>query len=356
MLLDDEKSIARIDSGNVRASIMALPDQIASAFADASRIRVPASYQNADQVVVAGMGGSSLPADLVRSVYGSALRVPFSFINGYELPGSVGRNSVVILSSYSGTTEEVLACFKDAKKRHAKIMGITSGGPLAALLRRVKAPAYIFNPKHNPSKQPRMGLGYLATGLIVLLDKIHALAVDPTDLAGLADRVRAYVARYSPRVPMRANTAKLMAQALIGTVPVIVSAEHLSGNGHILQNQIHEGPKQFCVAFPLPELNHHLMEGLKFPKEMRQLLAFLFIGSDRYSDRMTRRVLATEKVAAKQGLGYNSWDATDATRLGQACETLVFGSWVSFYMAMQNRTNPSNIPWVNFFKKEIAKR
>jgi len=283
------------------------------------------------------------------------LRVPFSFINDYKLPGSVGRDSVVIVSSYSGTTEEVLACFKEAKKRRAKIMGITSGGPLAEMLRRAKAPSYIFAPKYNPSKQPRMGLGYMATALLVLLDKIRALAVDPTDLGSLADRVRAFVAAYAVRVPMRTNTAKLMAHALAGTIPVIVSAEHLAANGHILQNQIHEGPKQFCVAFPLPELNHHLMEGLKFPNEIKRLLAFLFIGSDLYSDRLARRVLATEKVVAKQGLGYNSWNASDATRLGQAFETLVFGSWTSFYMAMQNRTDPSNIPWVNFFKKEIAR-
>lgn len=355
MLLDDEKSIARIDAGNVRASIEALPDQIASAFADANRVRVPASYKNIDQVVVAGMGGSSLPADLVRSVYGSAMRVPFSFINGYELPGSVGKNSVVVVSSYSGTTEETLACFKDARKRYAKIIGITTGGPLAKMLSRAKVPAYIFNPKYNPSRQPRMGLGYMVTALIVLLDKIHALAVDSADLAGLADRVRAYTAEYAVRVPMRSNQAKLMAHALAGTLPIIVSAEHLSANGHILQNQIHESPKQFCAAFPLPEMNHHLMEGLRFPKEINQLLAFLFIGSNLYSNRLMRRVLATEKVVAKQGLGYNSWDASDSTRLGQAFETLAFGSWLSFYMAMQNRANPSNIPWVNFFKKEIAR-
>jgi glucose/mannose-6-phosphate isomerase len=355
MLLDDEKTIARIDSGKVRASIESLPDQIASAFAEASRIRVPASYKNIDQVVVAGMGGSSLPADMVKSVYGSALRVPFSFINDYKLPGSVGKKSVVILSSYSGTTEETLACLKDALKRGAKIMGIAAGGPLAKMLKRAKAPAYIFDPAQNPSRQPRMGLGYMAVGLLVLLDKINAITVDPADLGNLADRVRAYVAEYAARVPMRTNMAKLMAHALLDTVPVVVSAEHLSANGHILQNQINESAKQFCVAFPLPELNHHLMEGLKFPKEFVKRLAFLFIGSDLYSDRLARRVLVTEKVVAKQGLGYNSWNASDRTRLGQTFETLVFGSWVSFYMAMQNRANPSDIPWVDFFKKELAR-
>jgi len=354
MLLDDEKSIAMIDAGNVRASIDALPDQIASAYAEASRLRVPVSYENADQVVVAGMGGSSLPAHLVQSVYGSVLRVPFSFINGYTLPGSVGKKSVVILSSYSGTTEEVLACFKDAQKRGARIVGIASGGALAKALSRAKAPAFIFDPIHNPCHQPRMGLGYMVTGLIVILEKLGVLTAG-AELATVAERLRADISEYSINVPSRSNPAKLMASALNGTVPVIISAEHLIGNGHIMQNQIHESPKQFCAAFPLPELNHHLMEGLAFPKDTARLLSFVFLESDLYSKRLAIRVKATQKVLAKQGYGYNSWSASSATRLEQAYEALAFGSWLSFYMAIQNRTNPSNIPWVNFFKKELSK-
>jgi hypothetical protein len=68
MLIDDAKTIARLDSGNVRDSISALPDQIAVAWRDARKVFVPASYKNADQVVVCGMGGSSLPAHIINSV------------------------------------------------------------------------------------------------------------------------------------------------------------------------------------------------------------------------------------------------------------------------------------------------
>jgi glucose/mannose-6-phosphate isomerase len=355
MLLDDEKTIARIDSGNVRASILALPDQLEVAWRDAQQVRVPASYQDADQIVVAGMGGSALPAHIIQSVYGGALRVPFCFINGYALPGSVGKNSVVIISSYSGTTEETIACFKDAQKRRAKIMGITSGGPLAKMLKKAKALSYIFDPVHNPCGQPRMGLGYMTAGLLALINSFQDFGLDLDEVTALPDRLRALSAQWSMEMPMRNNPAKLMTHALAGTVPVIVSAEHLIGNGHVLQNQIHESPKQFCAAFPLSEMNHHLMEGLKFPDSMRTTLGFLFIGSELYSERLQRRIKATEKVLAKQGYGFNFWEATEPTCLGQAFEALAFGSWLSFYMAMQNRANPSSIPWVDFFKKELAR-
>lgn len=355
MLLDDEKSIARIDSGNVRSSIEALPDQIEAAWSEARKVVVPAKYSKADQIIVAGMGGSSLPADMIKSVYGGALRVPFSFVNGYDLPASAGKNSVVMLSSYSGTTEETLSCFAQAKKRNAKILGITSGGALMKLLRRAKAPAYVFNPVHNPCRQPRLGLGYLVSGMLGLLNSFERLPGLAAEFASLPARLRRLSSAWSVASPMRDNHAKLMAQALLGTVPVIVSSEHLAANGHVLQNQIQESAKQFCAAFPLPELNHHLMEGLRFPGSVRAELGFLFIASGLYGERIRRRILATQKVLAKQGYGFNAWEATEETRLGQAFETLAFGSWLSFYMAMQNRANPSDIPWVDFFKKELAR-
>ena len=354
MILDDGKTIARLDSGNVRASINALPDQIASAWREARKVRVPASYRNADQIVVAGMGGSTLGAHLIQSVFGDALKAPFCFVNDYKLPGSVGRKSVVILSSYSGATEETLACGRDALRRRAKVMGITSGGLLAKFLKKQKVPAYIFETTYNPCKQPRLGLGYMVVGLLAFLKSMRAADISAAEVNKLSDLLRTLSAKWSPKVPTRSNFAKLMAHALAGTVPVIVSAEHLIGNGHILQNQIHESAKQFSVAFPLPELNHHLMEGLAYPKEMKKLLAFVFIDSSLYGERIARRMKITQKVLAKQGYGYNGWQASAPTPLGQAFETLAFGSWVSFYMAIQNRIDPSNIPWVDFFKKELG--
>jgi glucose/mannose-6-phosphate isomerase len=355
MLLDDEKTIARIDAGNVRASIEALPDQIEVAWRDARKVVVPASYRKADQIVVVGMGGSSLPAHILNSIYGSALRVPFVFFNGYHLPGSVGKNSVVVASSYSGTTEETISCFKEAKKRGAKILGITSGGTLAKTLKAAKAPSYVFDPVYNFCRQPRLGLGYMTAGLLGLLSLFQDFGLDTDDVARLPDSLRRHSSAWGTAAPPRENSAKLIAHALAGTVPVIVSAEHLSGNGHVLQNQIHESAKQFCAFFPLPELNHHLMEGLKNPDSLRATLGFLFLDSDLYAERIGHRVRATQKVLAKQGYGYNSWEATESTRLGQAFEALQFGSWLSFYMAIQNRANPSDIPWVNFFKKELAR-
>jgi glucose/mannose-6-phosphate isomerase len=354
MILDDAKIIAELDAGRVRDSLSALPNQIDAALREAPRVKFAAAYKKSSEIVVAGMGGSTLGAHLVKSVYGNSMSVPFCFINDYRLPGSVGKNSVVILSSYSGTTEETLSCFNEAKARGAKICGIASGGPLAAKLKKAKAPAYIFSPKFNPGNQPRMGLGYMFAGLVsflVSMNKIPTKALAELAVAGLY--VRQTSKNWEMETPGAVNSAKILARELAEKIPIIVSAEHLVANAHILQNQIHEGPKQFCAAFPLPELNHHLMEGLQFPKTASSELVFLFLNSDLYSKKLAKRVSITEKVVAKQNFQHINWQPNSKTKIGQALETLSFGGWMSFYMAMENRVNPSFIPWVNFFKKEL---
>jgi glucose/mannose-6-phosphate isomerase len=354
MLLDDAKTIARLDKGNVRASIDALPDQVGDAWREASSVSVPKAFRNVTNIVVAGMGGSTLGAHLIQSVMSDTIRVPFSFVNDYHLPASVGKKSLVILSSYSGTTEETLSCFKEAKARGAKIMGITTGGPLARMLRAAHAPSYIFKPKHNPSKQPRMGVGYLVTGTLALLAKAGLAKVNVHEMNRLPSLLMSRNALWNMSALMRSNQAKLLANTLHRTVPIFVAGGHLVGNAHIFQNQIQESAKQFCTYFPLPELNHHLMEGLQFPKEIRGLLAFVFLNSKLYEPKLYKRLDVTQIVVGKQGYDFHSFTPTAPTKLGQAYETLAFGSAVSFYMAMLARVNPSNIPWVDFFKKRLA--
>jgi glucose/mannose-6-phosphate isomerase len=356
MILDDAKIIAELDAGHVRDSLSALPDQIDAALSEAPRVKFAAAYRKSSEIVVAGMGGSALGAHLVKSVYGNSLSVPFCFINDYRLPGSVGKNSIVVLSSYSGTTEETLACFAEAKARSALICGIASGGLLAAKLKKEKVPAYIFSPKYNPCNQPRMGLGYMFAGLVSFLVSMKKIPSGTlAELAGAVPSVRRAGKGWGVETPAAVNSAKILARELAEKIPVIVSAEHLAANGHILQNQIHESPKQFAVAFPLPELNHHLMEGLQFPKNASSELVFLFLNSNLYSKKLRKRISITEKVVAKQSYQHIDWRAQSETKIGQALETLSFGGWVSFYMAIANRVNPSFIPWVDFFKKELKK-
>lgn len=351
MILDDRKRMATLDPGGILASIEALPNQIVEAWAEARAVRLPKSYADVCAVAVAGMGGSALGAHIVRSVYGHKLGLPFSITNHYELP-AVDPYTLVVLSSYSGNTEEVLAAGKQALAVKAKVAVATSGGALADWSRRHKIPGYFFTPVHNPSGQPRTGLGYGIFGFLGLLQAAGLIRVSQTEIAAAVAAARRAIKRYGASVSAARNPAKRLARALAPSCALVISAEHLSGNGHALQNQIHETGKHFAAWFDLPELDHHLLEGLTHPSGKK--LHAVFLSSRKYHPRIHARIPITADVLKRQGVAATSFVPGETTLLGEAVETLVFGSFVSFYLAMLHGENPSFIPWVDYLKRRIG--
>ena len=173
-VLDNSKQFARLDKHQVGKSIELLPSQIEQVLDDSSSIKIPTKYKKCTKILVNGMGGSSLGAYMVKAIFAEELKVPFAIEPGYILPNYVDKNTLYIIISYSGTTEEPLSTYREAKKRGAKILAITENNPESALYKIIKKnnlPAYIFDPKNNPSNQPRLGIGYTAFGIIALLSQ-----------------------------------------------------------------------------------------------------------------------------------------------------------------------------------------
>src|SRR3989338_9644571 len=127
------ESIQKLDTHKVYESVLSFPKQIEHVAELAKSFNLPDDYNDVKNVVVAGMGGSALGARVVDSLYIDSLFVPLEIVNDYKLPAYVNNQSLVIASSYSGSTEEVLACYQEAKQRHAKIVIVASGGKLASL-------------------------------------------------------------------------------------------------------------------------------------------------------------------------------------------------------------------------------
>ena len=143
-----------------------------------------------------------------------------------------------------------------------------------------------------------------------------------------------------------------LAKKLFGKIPVIVSAEHLAGNAHIMANQIQESAKQTALYFNLPELNHHLLEGLATPKSNRQNLYFLFFNSKDYYPKNQKRFSITAEVLKKQKIKFQQFEFSGQP-VEQAAEVLVFGSLLSYELAKINKVDPNRIPWVNYFKRRL---
>jgi len=363
MNLNNLNQIKKLDKDLLVAkSIEQLPDQIRQVLNESRKIKIPFSFTRSTptfskritQVVVNGMGGSNIGARIIKSVFSNQLKVPLNIEPGYEVPAYVNRNTLYIISSYSGTTEEPLSTYQETKKRNARILGITMDSPkskLAKLMRQEKLSGYIFNPLHNPSQQPRLGLGYSVFGITTLLAKAGLIKIDTAEIKDIISKLEITSRRLRPE--SKTSSAKIIAQKLVSKHPTLVGAEFLIGNVKALRNQMSENSKQIPGYLTIPDLNHFAMEGLAFPGSRKSNSIWLFFDSKLYHPRVQKRSLLTKQIVKKNGISVIAHELKSKTKLAQAFEMLQLGTWITYYLGILNNINPRDIPWVNWFKKQL---
>lgn len=353
--LDSREELQAIDSLNALGSIEQLGSQVQQIWEDSKSLEFDESYRQVKNVVVAGMGGSALGTHVIQTVFKDELHIPVLVVPDYELPSFVNEETLVIASSYSGTTEETLSAVQDAHRKGAKIAGITSGGKLAEFLRENNYPAIVFETTYNPCNSPRMALGYSVFGQIALFAQAGLLNVTETEYKAVLEAIADAHMRMGMNIEQEKNVAKILAYEMHERIPVVVIAEHLEGVAHVFANQINENSKTYSEYRVVPELNHHLMEGLQFPESNGNNLLFLCVHSALYVQGNQRRMELTEQVLEKNNIEYRQLTLTSKTKLEQAFELLVLGSYSSFYLALLNNQNPTPNPWVDWFKAELKK-
>lgn len=353
-ILDSREQINKLDVSHLLASVEALPDQIIDALKQTSDITIPAAYAHVHNVVVSGMGGSILGSYVIKGLYKDLLPIPFEVVPHYSLPGYVNADTLVLLSSYSGTTEETLSAAQDALARGAKLMVITSGGPLAQFARDNHVPHYLIQPTFNPSRQPRLAIGYAIVGQLALFSKAGILPDVTTQLTNIAHNLKKMVNKLAPETPN--NPAKLLAFAAYEKHVVISAAEHLIGASHVINNQINENAKALTSEWHLPEFNHHYMEALQFPLANRETTIFLLFNSSLYHERVTKRFPLTKNLLETKSYETQLIQATAPTKLEQVFEIIQLGEFVAVYLAFLYKIpNPGPVPNVEWFKSQLAR-
>ena len=233
------------------------------------------------------------------------------------------------------------------------VIGVCSGGKLEEILKKEKLPCYVYSPIANPSNQPRMGLGYSITSILTILAKLDFLTLDETDILRIERRMGEAISEFGPDSPERKNLAKGLALKLKGKIPVLVASEHLVGVAHAFKNQLNENSKSFSLLFDIPEMNHHLLEGLRNPHRAKELLNFVLLESELYSDEIKKRYPLTREVIEKNGVETCIYKLSSEKKLDQIFEVLTLGSFVSLYLAILYDLDPSPIPWVDYFKSKL---
>ena len=356
MNLDDKKVFEKLDRHQVAKSIELLPDQMRQVLESARLVKIPKEYKNVENVVLAGMGGSNLGIRIVRHLFSEQIKKPINICAGYSVPNYVSKITLYIISSYSGTTEEPLSTYKEAKKRNAKIVAITedsSKSKLKKIMIKDNLPGFVFKPDFNPSNQPRLGLGYSVFGIAVILAKAGLIKIDTKEMQIIIDKLELASRKWRVDSPSSRNLAKKVVSQLEDTSPILVGAEHLSGNLHVLRNQINECAKTYSSYLMIPDMNHYAMEGLVKPDTNKENLTLVFFDSDLYDKRVAKRVQLTKQVAKKNKLKVVSVKLKGESKREQCFEMLQLGSWLAYYLGIMYEFDPVAIPYVDWFKNNL---
>ncbi len=356
-ILDNIEEIKKIDSSNVLETVDLYLNQCLQALDDVQKLKLPSLEGKVDNIVVVGMGGSAWTPEISKSLFAEEIKLPYEIVREYHLPGYVTKRSLVIISSYSATTKEAISCGKEALKIGCKVLVICSHrekNELFILAERKNIPGYIFKEFNNPSLQPRLGGGYTVFGHAGLLIKTGFLDVDFSLLKNSVLEAKK-TAKYRVTIPFNQNRAKILAKRLYKKFPILVTSEFLQGAIHGFANQLNECSKTHSAYHFIPELNHHRMEGLEYPEDFKKYGVFVFYESDLFEPKNFIRYKITKQVIEKAGFKVLEFKAKGDNKISQCVDTILFNSYVSFYLAILLKVDPVKIPWVDYFKAQLKK-
>jgi glucose/mannose-6-phosphate isomerase len=348
-VIETVERIRAADPANMLDRIKDLGKQFKDAWQIAKAANLPPAYADVRNITLTGMGGSAIGGDLAAALLADELKVPMSIHRDYGIPAYVGRDSLVIASSYSGNTEESLSAYGDAQKRGAKILILTTGGKLAELGRSAGQPVVTFSYK----AQPRAALGYslgLVLGCLVKIGFVRDLASDVD--AALAD-----LAKIEERVHegARTNEAKRMAIELYGRIIFAYGAGVMSVMARRVKGQWNENAKNWSAFDVMSELNHNAVVGFPHPPIAKDALTVLLLRSDRDNPRHKIRFDVTAELLDRAGVKHKTLKFSGASMLSEVLQLTMFTDYVSFYIALLNGADPSEVKSIDYLKDRLAK-
>ncbi len=353
--LDSEKSYLLHDADDVGFGIDRLSEQLRIAWHDAQALIFPKRYAKSTGIACVGMGGSALGAEMAEMVALKRAKVPMAIVRDYQLPAWIQQKTLVILVSFSGSTEEVLAAAEDALRRKSNIVVVATGGPLVMWAEEQGIPAYTFSPGEL-AKQPRFGTGFLFAGILGILAKNSLISLKEDELRRGLSAMSEVTDLCASDVGFSENPAKQVADALSEREVIVFAAEHLCAHAHVLVNNLHETAKQRAVVELLPEANHHLLESFSHPQGSADRTTGLFFHSELYHPRIRRRTALTADILEERGVRVVDYVARGKDFFEEMCEVLQFSYYVAWYTAILHKECTTEIPYVDAFKQAMAKK
>lgn len=347
MNLDDLKHFKELDSLDMLGEIDGLPNQLQSAWELGQTLPLP-EISEPNLVVISGMGGSAIGADLVATAIAATCAAPVIVHRNYGLPAFArGKSTLFIASSHSGNTEETLDSFDTARKRDCTIMAVTTGGELGTQASNASYPLWTF--EHEG--QPRAAVGFSFGLLLALLARLKLTPDPEKEVLDAVAAMKLVQPELTADVLATKNAAKRYAGQLVGRWVTVFGADLMEPVARRMKTQINEIAKAAANFEFVPEANHNALAGTLHPEEVmapRTISLFLRAASDHPRNR--KRLELTRQTFMLDGLNTDFVDARGDTPLAQMWTTILFGDYMAYYLAMAYGVDPTPVEALSAFK------
>lgn len=321
-----------LDKSNLRKVIIDYPNQLqmGADFAEGIKLDLEKKPSN---LVVCGMGGSALPANFLKFyLQEKKVKLPVHISRNYFLPFETDENSLVFISSYSGNTEETVACFKEALEKKLPIVAFAEGGEVEKIAKEKNIPLVKYKIDF-PDFQPRYAVTYAFMAMHKVLTNL-----------GISDSIENL-----PKIDPLSfeELGKTLAQKAKNKIPIIYSSERYGFLSKIWKVKINENSKlpAFCNVFP--NLNHYEM--ISFENPTADYQAFFLKGPGDHP-RIQKRMEITAKLYKEKGIDVEMIDIQGETFLEKVLNTASIGDWIAYYLALENGRDPVPIKMVEQLK------
>lgn len=316
--------------------------QLTEAISIGSKAKLTASTSQINNILICGLGGSGIGGSIVAQLVTPTATVPIDSSKGYFIPGYVNENTLVIISSYSGNTEETLQCMEQAIQKKSKIVCITSGGSVEKIAKE-KGLDYIVVPGGMP---PRSCLGYSLVQLFYILGFFKI--INDSFVADLQAAVKLIDQEEAAIIAEATSISK----KIIGKLPVIYATTYNEGIAIRFRQQLNENSKILCWHQIIPEMNHNELVG--WTEKNDNLAVIFFLDKDEYS-RNQARVEINKEVIKKYTNTIIDIYSKGNSSIEKAIYFIHLGDWVSVILGESRGVDLMEIKVIEHLKSALSK-
>lgn len=294
-------------------------------------------------VIICGLGGSGIGGKIVAQLSQTYSTLPIVTHNDYGLPNFVDQHSLVIISSYSGNTEETISALKKAIERNCEIACITSGGEVLEISKQHGLNNLVV-PSGNP---PRAMLTYSLVQLIFLFENYGIIA--PKSNLQVLDAIQLIVEEEESIK----TEAKKIAKEIHNTTPLIYSDASFEGVGTRFKQQLNENSKVLAFNHVVPEMNHNELVGWAGGSENFSVL-FLRNESD-FERNQLRMEICKKIIQTKTSKVFEIYSKGDS-EIEKTLYLIILTDWISVYLAEILEVDPIEVDVITNLKNQLSKQ